>query len=413
MFKRLTSRLPVRPWVIKAILMALLVIALVAIAWNVDGLGLGSDLPHLGSEVLERSSKVLIAGLLLITASLVALMVVASLASPRYVRRVVTDDVSQNALARLIGAAVFAILTRMTVDDGYENSAKIFIVFIMALGVLAITVFGLLYWAVRVVQLGLFDSQLVKIEAAVLASLEWRRLAPGLGGVLHAGPTPPGKAVHATEFGYLQRIDVTALQRLAVEHHARIFVAVLPGAYVSPKVSLAQLVMDEGQHAVSDYTPIINAFTVGGGSAYDSDPRFGLGQLSGLASPTMAFFVVNPHVAVAVIDGLSRVLTRWARPLDAHEVPYFGCDRVAVPALSVADMLDAAFNYISRRNAGTIEVILCLQKALAALALLDEPLVREAAIRQARVALERGEKALARPADVERLRAASGFIGGG
>ena len=74
-------------------------------------------------------------------------------------------------------------------------------------------------------------------------------------------------------------------------------------------------------------------------------------------------------------------------------------------------MFDDAFRAIARDGAGTIEVVVRLQKAFESLTSIGDPAMREASLRQARLVLARAEKSLDFPPDIEKAREAARFAG--
>jgi uncharacterized membrane protein len=80
------------------------------------------------------------------------------------------------------------------------------------------------------------------------------------------------------------------------------------------------------------------------------------------------------------------------------------CDRVAVPALPLAELFDDAFNAIARDGAGIVEVALRLQRHLGELGR-EHPALSADARRHADLALRRAERALDFPDDIEQVRA--------
>lgn len=67
-------------------------------------------------------------------------------------------------------------------------------------------------------------------------------------------------------------------------------------------------------------------------------------------------------------------------------------------------MFDDAFTAISRDGAGTIEVVVRLQKAFISLASVEHMALKEAARRHSRLELERAVSALTLSDDIERAR---------
>jgi uncharacterized membrane protein len=101
-----------------------------------------------------------------------------------------------------------------------------------------------------------------------------------------------------------------------------------------------------------------------------------------------------------------RLFVLWSDPPEGKDQkPVY--DRVEVPEMSVHDMFDDAFTLIAREGAGAVEVAVRLQKALHALASLQHPAIREAALLHSRLALSRAELVLALPEDLAAVKAAA------
>ena len=88
--------------------------------------------------------------------------------------------------------------------------------------------------------------------------------------------------------------------------------------------------------------------------------------------------------------------------MEKHDEPE--CNRVAVPELNIADMFDDAFTSIARDGAAILEFQIRLQKALQILARGGNNAMQSEAIRHARLALSRADKAMDFSPDLEVLR---------
>ena len=149
---------------------------------------------------------------------------------------------------------------------------------------------------------------------------------------------------------------------------------------------------------------LVSAFQVGECRVYEDDPRFGLIALSEIASRALSSAVNDPGTAIDVIGRFLRLLTEWSKASeneDDKEKP--GFDRVEIPEISVSDMFDDAFAPIARDGAGTVEVQIRLQKALASLASLGNEDIKMAAVRHSRLSLKRAKHALTLTEDFESL----------
>lgn len=230
-------------------------------------------------------------------------------------------------------------------------------------------------------------------------ALERRRFAPKMGGVATGPRQDGGQFIFGKSIGYVQRIDLAALQSFAEGSELRITVEALPGTFAAPHRALAYVTADSGKLTSSDLDSITRAFSIADSRIFDEDPRFGLIVLSEIASRALSPAVNDPGSAIDVIGRLVRLFACWIQPCaedDQRQVDY---DRIAVPELSLSDMYEDAFNAIARDGAGTIEVAVRLQKAFASLASIGDAKDREVTVQHARLALARAEKALDFPAD--------------
>ena len=219
-----------------------------------------------------------------------------------------------------------------------------------------------------------------------------------------------GQVVHGEAIGYLQRLDVTALQARAEQAGFHVAVAALPGAFCTPNRPVAYLSADgAAEPGPDDLEAVAGAFVIGEARAFDQDPRFGLVVLSEIASRALSPAVNDPGTAIAVIGALVRLFIRWEKPGDSEAGQAVRFDRITVPGLSLADMFEDAFTGIARDGAGTVEVAVRLQKGLETLAAIGGGPMRESAHRTARLALVRAEGAMEVPHDLEAVRAAARF----
>ncbi|MBD3611087.1 MAG: hypothetical protein HUJ13_01460 [Hydrogenovibrio crunogenus] len=81
-----------------------------------------------------------------------------------------------------------------------------------------------------------------------------------------------------------------------------------------------------------------------------------------------------------------------------------------MPELSIQDMFDDVFTSLARDGAGMVEVSVRLQKVFEALSKTKDPAIQNLSKIYAKMALERQEKAMQHPHDLERVREHSKFI---
>lgn len=209
-----------------------------------------------------------------------------------------------------------------------------------------------------------------------------------------------------------REIHVDTIQKRANESQLKVLVAALPGTFGTPSRPIAWVIADAPQGASDeDLKAIADAFVIGDSRVFDQDPRFGLIVLSEIASHALSPAVNDPGTAIAVVHTSLRLLIIWHQCVEAEgtgprEVTY---DRVAVPELALTDVFEDAFAAIARDGAGTIEVVVRLLKALEALAMMNDPSFKQAAIAQAKVTLARAKQALTLPADLETVTELASF----
>ena len=186
----------------------------------------------------------------------------------------------------------------------------------------------------------------------------------------------------------------------------------LPGAFVSPGRALVVIRQAADGGANVDPAAVRKAFVIGPERLYDNDPRFGLIVLSEIGARALSPGINDPGTAISIIGTLVRLLVLWDKPQDAEAADSTKrdtYDRIEVPALSVQDMFDDAFTAIGRDGAAMVGVALRLQKALQSLAALPDPAMRAAAMRHARLALARCERAMPLEQDLALVREAAAF----
>ena len=404
----LLNRIGERLWV-RPLAMCVLSTAVVFLAKTADDTGIGPLVPAITTDSIETLLNIIAASMLVISTFAVASMVSAyasasSTATPRSFSLVISDDVSQNALSTFIGAFIFSIIALIALQNGYYDKAGRFALFSLTLMILAMVIITFVSWVDRIARLGRLGETIDKVEAATADALQRRRCAPTLRGV-PAGPCRnEGRAIYGGSIGYVQRVDVTALQTYAEESRARITVAALPGTFSAPGRALAYVTADSGDLSDIDARQVAQAFILGNGRQFDEDPRFGLVVLSEIASRALSPAVNDPGTAIGIIGTFVRLFSLWSEPIDEGDTPISECDRVEVPKISLRDMFDDAFTAIARDGAGTIEVAGRLQKAFASLASIGDGHMRDAAIHHSRLALARAENVLEIPEDLEVVR---------
>lgn len=411
----LITRFRERLWV-RPLATCLISLGAVFIAKLVDGTELAPRMPVMAQDPVEALLAVMAASMLVIATFSVASMVSAyasasSTATPRSFALVIADDVSQNALSTFVGAFIFSVVAITAVKNGYFGEAGLFILFCMTAIVFGMVIVTFVRWVDSIARLGRLGSTIKKVEVAAAAALKRRRDLPNLGGLPVQASPVSGQAIHALSIGYVQHIDMAALQSWAEEFQAQVLLAAVPGTFASPDKILAYVSTQTGNMSETDYTHLVKAFQIGDERLFEDDPRFGLVVLSEIAGRALSPAVNDPGTAITIIGTLVRLITLWDAPAEQaiKKAPLY--NRVAVSGLSVRDMFDDAFTAIARDGAGVVEVSVRLQKALRSLASSGNDEIRDAARYHGNLALSRSRKALDMEEDLAAVREAAGGPG--
>ncbi len=395
---RLRGRLWVRPlaYCLGAVIAALL-------AQAADGLGWAGPVPEVTREtvlaLLGVISSTMLAVATFALGSMVSAYALASRsATPRAFQLVLADDTSQAALSRFVGAFIFSIVGIVALRTGLYGPLGRLALFVLTLLILAWVILTFLAWVDQIARLGQMNNTIDRVEAAARACLIARRDDPAMGGVLRLpGEAAAGEAVAGADYGYVQRVDMAALQAAAEAGDGRIYLEAQPGAFVAPGKALAIVVGGEvGAEAIRA------AFVIGAERTFETDPRFGLIVLAEIAGRALSPGVNDPGTAIAILGRFVRLFAAWAETADAPKVRF---DRVVVPDLALASLFDDAFTSTARDGAGTVEVGVRLQKALISLAHLPGSEFPREAARHSALALDRARAALTLPEDVARVEA--------
>lgn len=413
-FRFFYRRLQERLWV-KPLAVSVLSIFGVLLAKGADHTRLEEIIPQISTDSLETILLVMASSMLVIATFAVGSMVAAyasasNTASPRTLALVIADDVSQHSLSTFVGAFIFSIVGLLAVKENYLGIAGRFVLFLLALMVFGIVIFTFLRWVDRIARLGRLGQIVVKVEHATAQALEHRRQAPTLHGLPLNSLSASGQAVLAKRVGYVQRIDMDALQSVAVNAQSRVAVAVLPGCLVAPGRVLAYVRGDFQARTDVDGELVAQAFVVGKERTYETDPRYGLVVLSQIAGRALSPAVNDPGTAIDIVVTLVRLFALWGAPQDEDNHQNTKFDRVEVPELSVRDMFDDAFLAIERDGSGAVEVCIRLLKALSALASMGDAGMREAAVHHARRLLAYAKRGLPLPEDMTILRKLAGIV---
>lgn len=399
----LLNRLRERLWV-KPLIACVLSIGGVLLAHAADGIPVDWKVPEIAQGSIIDLLKIIAASMLGIATFAVASMVAAyastgQSATARAFPLVVADDVSQNALSVFVGTFIFAIVALSATTNDYFGKAGRFTLFALTLLTLVAVVLVFVRWVDSIARLGRLGAVIAKVEQATAQAMERRKRRPCLGGVPARGPLR-GLVFYSESIGYLQRVDIAALQRIAARHKVRIRLAVLPGAMIVPSRALGYVLPDSGDSGTVEPEILRKNFVIGPLRQFDEDPRFGLVVLAEIACRALSPGINDPGTAIGILGSLHRLFADWAGACEADTPEY---DRIEVPPLEIEDLFEDAFPAIARDGAGLVEVAMRMQRVLGELGRGAADMAPVAG-QHAALAMARAELALDFPPDLEQLR---------
>jgi len=366
------------------------------------------DIPFdLSADAVESLLNIIASSMLAVTTFSLGVMTAAFGAAttnvtPRATKLLMEDELTNSVLSTFIGAFLFSIVGIIVLKTGSYGERGRVVLFLITIVVIGLVVIQLLRWINHLISLGRVGATIDRVEAATSAAIDERLAVPYLGARpwFDVSMVPPGALpVYARAIGYIQFIDLRAISHLCDEAGCEAYLPSNPGTFVFEDTVVAWLHAPEGlpDHVAGK---IKDHFIIEATRSFDQDPRFGLAVMAEIGSRALSPATNDPGTAIDVIGRLTRLLARWAT--GRSEVPV-DFPRLHLHPLSDDDLFEDAFMLMARDGAGLIEVQLRLQKSLAALQRQGSESFRQAAQKQAAIALQRSDKALVCAADQQRL----------
>lgn len=333
-----------------------------------------------------------------VAAMVSAYSAVSTTATPRATRILMQDRSTQNSLTAFLSAFIYSTVALVAISVApYYGVGGRFMLFVGYAVMVIWVLVSFIKWVDRVSKLGRMGDTLSHVERSCKDAFGSRKTMGTLGAKKAGGDPPEGILVTSDVIGYVQNIDIAALDAIASELDTTIRVIERPGAFVDPADTLAAVA---NQNKLNDEKTgrIKRCFQIGDTRRIDSDPRFGLIILSEIADRALSPAVNDPGTAIAVLGIQTRLMDEWQRHISSeNEVEY---ENVEVNPLDPNDLLDDAFTAISRDGAAFFEVGTRIQKSLAILANCGNESIAKAARRHSSLALEQAMNSL--PTDYHR-----------
>ncbi|RUO30365.1 DUF2254 domain-containing protein [Aliidiomarina soli] len=367
------------------------------------------DLPFKApQEAVDQILAILANSMLMVVTFSLSVMVSAYMAAtsnvtPRATRLIRQDVTTQNVLATFIGSFIFSLVGVIAVNTEVYSANGRFVLFIFTMLMIVLVVLAIFRWIEHLSLLGRVGSTSNQVEKATADALAFYRDNPCLGGHLRTDDSLPPEAEYpllAEEVGYVQHIDMAALQSCAEDMDAELYLDTQPGTLVHPTRALLtsnKPITEKIQRELR------KAITIDNERSFAQDPRFGFCVLTEIAQRALSPSLNDPGTAIDIISRHLRLLAPW-RDLSSYDLSTCHCPRLHVPALQLDSILDNAFLPIARDAGDMLEVHIRLHKALKALSQQDSPELYQATEKCSAKCLEYGLNGLHLQKDREHLR---------
>jgi len=403
-FHKLREQLWFRP-----LLFCLVSVGAALFAHQADGTKLDTLVPNIKTESIKGlldtiSSSMLVISIFAVASMISAFSSASNTATPRSFKIVVTDDMSQNALSVFIGSFIFSIVATVALDNGFYGKSGIFILFLFTLSLFALVILTFLKWVNGISRLGRLEHTISLVESVATKSLSKHIKQPFLHALPITNSLSNGQSVISNSVGYVQHVDMSALQALAKEKGLKIQLNCLPGDFIHENFAITfftnieDLDLDEITKKMND------AIHVGDTRWFDEDSRFGFIALTEIASKALSPGINDPGTAIQIIGSHERLFFLWNEYFENDQKNEILYDCLTVPKISMADFFDDAFRPISRDGAGNIEVMLRLQKVFKSIETINHEDIKKLAIQYSKEAYKRAELSMKFKPDLDVLK---------
>ena len=331
---------------------------------------------------------------------------VATSATPRATKIVMSDSGVQSTLAAFLATFIYAVVSLTSLSAITFQASGRMVLFIGFVVLVSWVLLSFLRWVDQVTRLGRLGDTLERVAA------EARKVFSNptgivLGGRSHAESERPteGLVLKFSSFGYVQHINMEVLQEVAARLGGQIWLDIRPGK-LAEKGQTFGVLKYEQEPTEKDLLELQHAVAIGADRSFTTDSRFVLILLAEIADRALSPALNDPGTAIRVLAVEVELFHVWVEAERRHAENYTPTyDRIFVPRITAEDLVHDAFSPIVRDGAASVEVGIRLQKALRSLMRLDHHDLQTAAKNYREVALELSDQALVSASQREAVRA--------
>lgn len=360
------------------------------------------------------SSMITVAGTVF-SITIAALTLASSQFGPRLLRNFTRDVGNQVVLGTFVATFLYCLLVLRTVRSQAEGGFVPYLSVTCGM-LLAVASIGVLIFFIHHVTASIQAESLAAAVGAELRGDIARLCPPAPPGPGDAEPGPPamppqreGCAVRAAGSGYVQGVDRDGLVAAAEEGDLLVQVLRRPGDFVSRGDALLRAWAPEGSLPEDRAARLRGAFSLGPNRTPTQDVRYGVRQLTEIATRALSPGINDPFTAMGCTDWLADALAEMAASGEPSGVwrGAGGRPRLLEEPVGFAELAGLSVEPLRTYGADSAMVVVHLLHALARLAeRVDRPSHRAALLREAELtaAAARGELGL--EADLQRVQEA-------
>ena len=369
---------------------------------------------HLPGEAADRLLQIIANAMLAATIFTMTVMVTvyrnsSSQWTPRVHRLIMQDRTTQRTLAAFIGAYVYALVAIVLRELAVFDDERALVLFVTTVLVLVLVVLSLVRWVLHLQTFGSLLDTTRQLEELTRRQLAERLDTPCLGANPLTGPVPESAwPVLSDESGYIQMFYPEGLNAAAERHRVAIYLPHPVGSFVFVNQPLLWVegTLNEREASREEFEALVRDHVrIGDLRTFDQDPRFGLVVLGEVASKALSPGINDPGTAIDVVSRIGRILSSYHDESQAEDKVRM--DRLYVPPLSPADLLDDGLGALARDGAHLHEVQHRLQATLSGLMRHPDAGLARAARDMAELCLARALADMDFSADRERLLASA------
>ncbi|WP_206214257.1 DUF2254 family protein [Desulfovibrio sp. ZJ369] len=286
--------------------------------------------------------------------------------SPRATDVLISDGRANEAISAFVAAFIFSLVAIIALGLGYYGATGRLVLLLETVVMLTFVLLAFLRWLRTLSLFGKLDYIVERLENVTSSVMRKHLQRPTLG--CRPGPedTPAGTPLHVQGTGYLQEMDLGALNTLADELDTSLHLLVRSGQRVHPALPVAVLAtssrLTEKQQQI-----VSRAFTLGQRQNFTLDPSFGLRVLADISQRSLG--KNDPGTAMHAVDAVGRILIdNFSEGLAPEVDRSLRYPRLTARPLQTRRFLEDIFPLLTRNAADWPEFTACLREMLAAVA---------------------------------------------